>query len=363
MKINKSYLQQIIKEETQKALEEISYPSALGQKITQLASKPNDQQKEAPAAAEKKSEEAKLKKEIGKLKNRLKDYTAYGKVDWNIEGQQERYKQLAKKTKEKLKAAQTALKKSMHAVGKPGEQDSGKTGQVTPISPMPEPIPSAQMSLPDDIGPVAPAAKKPAAKKPAVKKRRTKAQRQAILSRRVGRSIGSIQTAIKSLFPQNAKTFADGKADGKYGRPGGETEGAIKRFQSLYMNDDNPDGLWGKDTEKAYRGIAPAKKKHIAGTGPYPGKKLKQRQTAYELDKKIELAKQKHAKLYSDAVLALQFKAPADSSEQALRWYAREEQRKVRLANKQKKIVDTLIARRDGPKSGNKTAVAKTRSR
>jgi len=358
MKINKSYLQQVIKEETQKALEEIGYPGALAQKITQLASKSDNQKKDAPAAAKKKSEQDEIKKKIQQTKKKLEDSKTFAKED-NLPGRKAIHTANIKKYQSELQKLETDLKKSRQIVVKPGEEYSGKTGQVTPISPVSEPIPGAQMSFPDDMAPAVDRKKKPAAKK-----RRTKAQRQATLSRRVGRSIGSIQTAIKSLFAPNAKTFArGGKADGKYGRPGGETESAIKKFQSLYMNDDNPDGLWGKDTEKAYRDITPAKKKYIAGTGPYPGKKLKQRQTASKLDKKIELAKQRHAKLYSDAVLALQFKPPADSSDKALRWYKRDEQKKVRLANKQKRVVDILIARRDARKSGAETAVAKGTSR
>lgn len=88
------------------------------------------------------------------------------------------------------------------------------------------------------------------------KKRRTKAQRQAILSKRIGRSVANIQNRIRKYYRDGSKTFASGKADGKYGRPGGETERAIKLFQKYKLNIAKPDGLWGKDTEKGYKKLA-----------------------------------------------------------------------------------------------------------
>jgi hypothetical protein len=98
---------------------------------------------------------------------------------------------------------------------------------------------------------------KPAAiKKSTTKKRRTKAQRQATLSRRIGRSVANIQNRLRKYYRDGSKTFASGEADGKYGRPGGETERVIKLFQKHKLNIAKPDGLWGKDTEKGYKKLA-----------------------------------------------------------------------------------------------------------
>jgi len=192
---------------------------------------------------------------------------------------------------------------------------------------------------------------------------RTKASRQAILSKRVKRPIGSIQKNLRSYFNPSGPTWDGSETpDGKWG---GETEAAIKAFQRDHMGDPTPDGLWGRGTEKAWKKLSRGKKLALQAD-PGLGEKeptMVAKKGPSEIDKKIELAKQRHAKLYSDAVLALQSKPPADSSAEALRWYAREEQKKVRLANRQKDVVDTLIAQRDGRKSGGETAVAKTPAR
>ena len=114
---------------------------------------------------------------------------------------------------------------------------------------------------------------------PAGKKRRTKASRQAGLSKRIGRTVANIQNRLRKYFPIGSRTFAGGQADGKYGRPGGETESAIKRFQKDYMKDTKPDGLWGPGTEKGYKKVKGRTKSGLmlppTGTEPQKGKPQK----------------------------------------------------------------------------------------
>ena len=89
----------------------------------------------------------------------------------------------------------------------------------------------------------------------------SKAAKQNALSKRTGRSVASIQKMFKELFPKNSRSFRRGKPDGQYG---GETEKVIKAVQAQLGI--KQDGLWGPGTEKAWL-AADAKTKSIASSG------------------------------------------------------------------------------------------------
>ena len=118
----------------------------------------------------------------------------------------------------------------------------------------------------------------------------SKAAKQNALSKRTGRSVASIQKMFKELFPKNSRSFRRGKPDGQYG---GETEKVIKAVQAQLGI--KQDGLWGPGTEKAWL-AADAQTKSIASSGTTT------QQTAQAVAKK-------------PAVPLAQLKAAADEAE------------------------------------------------
>jgi len=209
---------------------------------------------------------------------------------------------------------------------------------------------------------------KPAAtKKPTTKKRRTKAQRQAILSKKIGRSVANIQNRIRKYYLDGSKTFASGEADGKYGRPGGETERAIKLFQKHTLKIAKPDGLWGKDTEKGYRKLAGKEKSWLMTPTldkiPQKGKPQKALAKSTGI-KSIEQLKKEKAEALKYAQVAYRGGFAEETKAKAVGRF-KVARRALELAQAQEKIGKQQgIAKARGETNAERdTALARTRQR
>ena len=263
MKINKSYLEQIIKEEYKKVLQE-DLEQQLRKKIASLKAMATlNTYPKITRAAWAKQAQALEKQLADQLNAEEEDLTTQAVYD-----QEQREKALgpissidpdaAAKEQDQEEYRRQDIEKGIENIGKASKWAKGAAQTAT-----------------DAIGKFMKGTEQPAKKSSG----RSKASRQGALSKRIGRPIANIQNRLRKYFPKGSRTFAGGKADGKYGRPGGETESAIKRFQKDYMKDTKPDGLWGPGTEKGYKKVTGGTKSGLmlppTGTEPQKGKPQK----------------------------------------------------------------------------------------
>jgi len=275
MKINKSHLEQIIKEELQNIMNEesrfkIDNDQDEAKALVRLRSLRNKTFSGAYSGSRKKKANDELIRAIGRgvvKYNKRKDSRKAAAAEEEDLTTQAVYDQ---EQREKALGPNSSI--DPNAAAKERDQEEYLQQDIEKGSKW---LSGAAQTAKDAFGNFMKGTEQPAKKSSG----RSKASRQATLSKRIGRPVANIQNRLRKYFHPGSKTFASGKADGKYGRPGGETERAIKNFQKNWMNDDNPDGLWGPGTEKGYKEI-PGKKKSFLmmppiGTEPQKGKPQK----------------------------------------------------------------------------------------